>query len=82
MRIVMGINIVNIGLPHETRNQLLRKTSTCLFPGWVGHDGFQTLMKLRRHSASVDVQRWQGFGGFHSHGGTPIAGWSISWKIP
>ena len=22
------------------------------------------------------------YGGFHSHGGTPIAGWLISWKIP
>ena len=22
------------------------------------------------------------YGGFHSHGGTPIAGWFLSWKIP
>ena len=22
------------------------------------------------------------YGGFHSHGGIPIAGWFISWKIP
>ena len=22
------------------------------------------------------------YGGFHSHGGTPIGGWFISWKIP
>ena len=24
----------------------------------------------------------QPIGGFHSHVGTPIAGWFISWKIP
>ena len=25
---------------------------------------------------------WCWYGGFHSHGGTPIAGWLISWKTP
>ena len=23
-----------------------------------------------------------GYGGFHSHGGTPIAAWFIAWNIP
>ena len=31
----------------------------------------------------IEHQRhgWR-YGGFHSHGGTPIAGWFVSWKIP
>ena len=32
------------------------------------------------HDRRVEI-RWS-FGGFHSLGGTPIAGWFISWKTP
>ena len=30
----------------------------------------------------LDQLKWREIGGFHSHRGTPIAGWFISWKIP
>ena len=38
------------------------------------------------HSMFVDTAKWpfyheKLYGGFHSDGGTPMAGWLISWKI-
>ena len=42
-----------------------------------GHTACQCRVKMKICGTTVAES-----GGLHSHGGTPIAGWFISWKIP
>ena len=34
------------------------------------------------HYPTISIKSIMLHGGFHSYGGTPIAGWFILWKIP
>ena len=49
---------------------------------WVMAIRTWDLLGLLREVDWLAVQIRLGNGGFHSHGGTPIAGWFIWWKLP